>query len=305
MNKFLFRSAIATLAAIPASIAILLGVAVLGLAQSTGGGGGGGGGGGTPCTITALSIQYNNAGAFGCVTPLTWNGSTLTDNANSALSAAVLQFTGAPVTGGTGTTTFPFIYFNQGATAVTTFNTAGTEIGINAPSTFTGYFLDFFINGATDVFNVTANGAVNAGAIGGTTITANGNLVLSPSGGNSNFLIGSSGNSLANAQNPTGVSGTGMGTSPTINWCNASFICDISVGTAPAASTWTLTFASATGHAWSCPAQDITTISASNFYTRLSGGSTTTAVFTPESDTATTGTYTAADHIRVGPCTGG
>lgn len=28
----------------------------------------GGGGGGTPCTITANSIQYNNAGAFGCTT---------------------------------------------------------------------------------------------------------------------------------------------------------------------------------------------------------------------------------------------
>lgn len=38
----------------------------------------GGGGGGTPCTTTALSIQYNNAGAFGCVSGVTSNGSNLT-----------------------------------------------------------------------------------------------------------------------------------------------------------------------------------------------------------------------------------
>lgn len=31
----------------------------------------------TPCTLTANSIQYNNSGAFGCVTPLTWDGTTL------------------------------------------------------------------------------------------------------------------------------------------------------------------------------------------------------------------------------------
>jgi len=38
----------------------------------------GGGGGGTPCTTTALSIQYNAAGSFGCVSGVTSNGSTLT-----------------------------------------------------------------------------------------------------------------------------------------------------------------------------------------------------------------------------------
>jgi hypothetical protein len=38
---------------------------------------GGGGGGGTPCTTTALSLQYNNAGAFGCVAQFTYSGSTV------------------------------------------------------------------------------------------------------------------------------------------------------------------------------------------------------------------------------------
>lgn len=34
--------------------------------------------GGSPCTTTALSIQYDNAGAFGCVAQFTYSGSTLT-----------------------------------------------------------------------------------------------------------------------------------------------------------------------------------------------------------------------------------
>jgi hypothetical protein len=36
--------------------------------------GAGGGGGGTPCTTTASSLQYDNAGAFGCVPDFTFNG---------------------------------------------------------------------------------------------------------------------------------------------------------------------------------------------------------------------------------------
>src|SRR5581483_4368069 len=30
-----------------------------------------------PCTSIALSLQYNNAGSFGCVTGSSWNGTTL------------------------------------------------------------------------------------------------------------------------------------------------------------------------------------------------------------------------------------
>jgi hypothetical protein len=36
------------------------------------------GGGGLPCTTTALSLQYNNSGAFGCVAQFTYSGSTVT-----------------------------------------------------------------------------------------------------------------------------------------------------------------------------------------------------------------------------------
>lgn len=43
------------------------------------------GGGGTPCTTTALSVQYNNAGAFGCVSGVTSNGTALTAASSDVL----------------------------------------------------------------------------------------------------------------------------------------------------------------------------------------------------------------------------
>lgn len=49
--------------------------------------GSGGGGGGTPCVTTALSFQYNNAGAFGCVADLTLTGAhTLTLGASGIIA---------------------------------------------------------------------------------------------------------------------------------------------------------------------------------------------------------------------------
>lgn len=80
--------------------------------------------------------------------------------ATNAASTSVAQFTGALTTGLTGTTAFPYIYVNQG-TAPTTLNTAGTEIGINAPSGFLGSFVDFRINGSTAAFSVASTGSLS------------------------------------------------------------------------------------------------------------------------------------------------
>lgn len=41
--------------------------------------------GGTPCTTTANSLQYNNAGAFGCVTDFTFSGHTVTSGVSGIL----------------------------------------------------------------------------------------------------------------------------------------------------------------------------------------------------------------------------
>ena len=81
--------------------------------------------------------------------------------ANGAASTPALSLTGSLYTGGTGTTTVPFWYINQGATAPTTFSTAGTILGINATSTFTGNFLDFHINGSSNIFYVDNLGQFN------------------------------------------------------------------------------------------------------------------------------------------------
>jgi hypothetical protein len=121
------------------------------------------GGSGSPCTTTANSIQFNNAGAFGCVTPLTYASSILTNSQNGAASAPALYFTGTPFTGGTGTTTFPLLYLNSG-TAPTNFNTNGTVLGINAPSGFTGDLVNFETNG-TQIFGV--NGSTTLVTMGG------------------------------------------------------------------------------------------------------------------------------------------
>jgi len=61
------------------------------------------GGGGLPCTTTALSLQYNNAGAFGCLSNFTWASATgiLTANqlANSNDTILGNRFTDTAPTG--------------------------------------------------------------------------------------------------------------------------------------------------------------------------------------------------------------
>lgn len=82
-------------------------------------------------------------------------------SAAGAASTAGMLLNGTLFAGGTGTTTFPYFYINQG-TAPTTFSTTGTLFGLNGPSGFTGNFIDAHLNGGASVFNVTSAGAVVA-----------------------------------------------------------------------------------------------------------------------------------------------
>jgi hypothetical protein len=70
---------------------------------------------------------------------------------------------GAPYTGGTTATNLPQLYVNDG-TGPTTFSANGTEIGANAPSGFTGNFLDFHLNGGASLasLNYVGNATFNA-----------------------------------------------------------------------------------------------------------------------------------------------
>jgi hypothetical protein len=116
----------------------------------------------------------------------------VTHSAAGAASASAATFTGAPYTGGTGTTTYPLVYINDG-TGPTTFSTNGTELGFNTPSGFTGNFLDAHVNGGSSVFSVNYQGnGLFAGTLGvtghvtlegvtSTGATGTGNLVFSAS----------------------------------------------------------------------------------------------------------------------------
>lgn len=114
--------------------------------------------------FTALAINSTPIGSTtastGAFTTLGATGIVSLSQAG-ALSASAVNITGAPVTGGSGTTTFPLVYINSGS-APTTFSTSGTLIGLNGPSGFAGNFIDAHVNGAGSVFSVTSAGAVVA-----------------------------------------------------------------------------------------------------------------------------------------------
>lgn len=105
-----------------------------------------------------------NTGTSGETIPLL-NGANTSSGAQTysaagALSASAINYTGAAITGGNGTTTTPYDYIDQDATAPSTWSTNGTERGINAPSGWAGNFLDFHVHGGTSLFSVQASGAI-------------------------------------------------------------------------------------------------------------------------------------------------
>lgn len=85
-------------------------------------------------------------------------GSTITGT--PAASVAAIQSSPTLFTGGTGTTTFPYLMLQpSGATAETGWSTSGTFLGINSASGFSGLFMDFHLNNGTSVFAVSSAGA--------------------------------------------------------------------------------------------------------------------------------------------------
>lgn len=88
-------------------------------------------------------------------------GPTMTNkwaiSAASAASASAQTLTGAWFTGGSATTTKPHVLIQPTGTTSTGWNTAGTGLGVNAASGFTGYLTDFQLNGAS-VFSVDSTG---------------------------------------------------------------------------------------------------------------------------------------------------
>jgi hypothetical protein len=112
----------------------------------------------------------------------TWTGTQTfaTERLNGAPAASNSQIyvVSAPYTSGTGTTNQPSVYLDPGSTAPTTFSTAGTEFGMNAPSSFTGNLEQDYVNGGSPVYTLTYQGNITAGTYNGVTIPATSSTAL-------------------------------------------------------------------------------------------------------------------------------
>jgi hypothetical protein len=102
-------------------------------------------------------------------------GSRFISSLNGAASAPPATLTGTWFTGGTATTTKPQLLLEPAGTTSTAWSTAGTGLGINATSGFTGRLLDAQVNG-TSFFNVSGAGATTGASFipTGSAVPANG-----------------------------------------------------------------------------------------------------------------------------------
>jgi hypothetical protein len=89
-------------------------------------------------------------------------GSRFISSLNGAASAPPATLTGTWFTGGTATTTKPQLLLEPAGTTSTAWSTAGTGLGINATSGFTGQLLDAQVNGTSRMV-VTGAGRLGVG----------------------------------------------------------------------------------------------------------------------------------------------
>ena len=133
-------------------------------------------GGCLPYQVSSTFPAGTTVSATG-VTSWTIDGQLKTTKAG-AVSTPAVSVTGAPFTGGSGTGTVPLHYMNAGASP-TTWSTAGTEFGINAPTGYTGNFTDFHVDGGASVYKVNSAGNITtSGTINSSSIVSTGSLTL-------------------------------------------------------------------------------------------------------------------------------
>jgi hypothetical protein len=100
-------------------------------------------------------LLWNNAGAVGGASTLTYDGSILTSSGrfinsyNATASSPAKSFTGTWFTGGTATTTKPQVLIEPTGATSTAWSTAGTALGVNASSGFAGRLIDLQVNGSS------------------------------------------------------------------------------------------------------------------------------------------------------------
>jgi len=108
---------------------------------------------------------------------------------NGALSTPGETFNGTWITGGTATTTKPYILIEVTGATSAAWNTSGTGLGINAASGFSGNLFDGQVNGASK-FAVDRFGQVTAGGTIANSSSANSALLAAGVQAASNTLIG-------------------------------------------------------------------------------------------------------------------
>lgn len=163
----------------------------------------------------------------------TWSGAH-TWSRNGAVSAPTAKFTGTWFTGGSATTTKPYFLIEVSGATSAGWNTAGTGLGINAATGFTGSLLDLQTNGASN-FRVTASGSTTTIEV--VTSGAGQTLILKVRDRSYSFSDGTG----AGFTNPTSLMQIGelrMGVAQTIGWSSAA-------GPSGAAADTTLTRAAA------------------------------------------------------------
>ena len=105
---------------------------------------------------SGTEIQYRNSSVLGAIPNSSVDGATgavtlarLILAANGAASTPPMALTGTWFTGGASTTTKPALLIEPTGTTSTSWSTAGTGLGVNAPNGFTGNLLDLQLNGVT------------------------------------------------------------------------------------------------------------------------------------------------------------
>ncbi len=111
---------------------------------------------GTTTNTSTFSGTFTNTGAMGVSGAVTL-GSNLSVVGNGAASTPGSAFIGTWFSGGTATTTKPFVLFEPTGTTSTLWNTNGSGFGVNSASGFTGDLFNFQLNGA-DRFKMTSDG---------------------------------------------------------------------------------------------------------------------------------------------------
>lgn len=94
--------------------------------------------------FSALSTGVNSTGAMEVAT-----GASFKISAAGVLSAPGLPLTGTWITGGSATTTKPYVLIEPAGATSAAWSTSGTGLGVNAGSGFAGNLLDVQVNGSS------------------------------------------------------------------------------------------------------------------------------------------------------------